>query len=458
MSDTTPIQTVLQQRDARPVAGEHLEVLGKKAAADWGTGKFASLHEAVVSTVRSEQLSPEQVRRVVEFTNGSAYLNEFRKEGSHKVVHFDNGPADPAQVLQDLNDGGGGTVYDRGTLDYNMPPEHGHKEASVREFNSSMDKTAAANEEPGADLPKLTKLPSLPKLGHALERHDQAFWDLFKTSDDSVKEASPRTNTELVALQQELHGTRSELQSNLDSFNGEFYEATQGLYFQVKQACLNGATLGELITAWSVVNEDPLYVKTAFSKITPQLRSSGVFHSFEAIGDSLLKTAALGVEVDTAHPAVVAFADFCTALNKVAATRVALGEVDAAAGEADMALKQASGMLGKLLGRTAKEAPKTGGLIGAAKSVVKGTSNAIDAASPHVARALVGAEGAKTLAPTLAKGLKGTAAVGGLLAGNAAVQNVTDRPGVHAVASAVKSTVPGTMEYQQRRYNNMTGQ
>ena len=72
MSDTTPIQTVLQQRDARPVAGEHLEVLGKKAAANWGTGKFASLNEAVVDLVRDERLSPEQVRRVVEFTNGAA--------------------------------------------------------------------------------------------------------------------------------------------------------------------------------------------------------------------------------------------------------------------------------------------------------------------------------------------------------------------------------------------------
>lgn len=457
MSDTTPIQTVLQQRDARPVAGEHLEVLGKKAAADWGTGKFASLNEAVVDIVRGERLSPEQVRRVVEFTNGNAYLNEFRKEGSHKVVHFDNGPADPAQVLQDLNDGGGGTVYDRGTLDYNMPPEHGHKEASVREY-AAMDKTAAANDEPGADLPKLNKLPSLPKLGHALERHEDALWDLFKVSGDTVKEASANPHQGLVALQQQLHGTRAELQSNLDCFNAEMLEASHGLYHQVKQAALTGATLGELVSAWSVVNDDPLYVKVAFSQITPKLRASGMFHSFEAIGESLLKTAAAGVEVDTAHPAVVAFADFCTALNKVAATRVTLGEVTAAANEADFALKQASGMIGKLLGRGAKEAPKTGGLIGAAKTVIKGTSKAIDSASPHVARALVGAEGAKSLAPTLAKGLKGTAAVGGLLAGNAAVQNVTDRPGVRAATGAVKSVVPGTQEYQQRRYNNMTGQ
>jgi hypothetical protein len=99
-----------------------------------------------------------------------------------------------------------------------------------------------------------------------------------------------------------------------------------------------------------------------------------------------------------------------------------------------------------------------GGILGAAKSVAKHTSSAIDSASPHVARALVGEEGAKKLAPTLAKGLKGTALVGAGLTANAAVQNVTDRPGVHAAAGAVKSVVPGTMEYNQRRYNNQTGQ
>lgn len=441
MSSDTPIQTVLQQRDARPVAGEHLEVLGKKAAADWGTGKFASLHEAVIGTVRSEQLSPEQVRRVVEFTNSNAYLNEFRKEGSHKVVHFDNGPADPAQVLQDLNDGGGGTVYDRGTLDYSMPPEHGHKKVAAARATEAMDKTASANDVPAVDLPKLTKMPSLPKLGHALERHDQAFWDLFATSADTVKEASANPQQELVEVQQRLHGTRSELESNLNCFDAEYKEASQALFHQVKQASMQGATLGELVAAWSVVNDDPLFVKAAFSAITPQLRSSGLFGSFDAIGESLMKTAGVGGDVDVTHPAVVAFSDFCIALNKVASTRILLGEVTAAAGEADMALKLAAG-----------------GIIGGAKAVVKGTSKAIDKASPHVARALVGADGAKKLAPRLAMGMKGTAAVGGVLAGNAAVQNVTDRPAVRGVASAVKSTVPGTMEYQQRRYNNMTGQ
>ncbi len=90
--------------------------MGKSAAERWSVGAYPSLHEAVVGTVKCARLSPEQVRRVVEFANTTAYLTEFRKEGmGHKYIDFgEGGPANPSTVLQDLNDGGGGTVFDTG--------------------------------------------------------------------------------------------------------------------------------------------------------------------------------------------------------------------------------------------------------------------------------------------------------------------------------------------------------
>jgi hypothetical protein len=113
MSDL-PFQALLQQAHARSVSGEELEAFGKKAAAQYSRGD-GSLTEAVVETVKHAGLSPEQVKRVVEFANTTAYLTEFKKEGSHhRVVEFQGGPADPSAVLQDLNDGGGGTVFDVG--------------------------------------------------------------------------------------------------------------------------------------------------------------------------------------------------------------------------------------------------------------------------------------------------------------------------------------------------------
>lgn len=440
MSDM-PIQTVLQQRDARPVPGEHLEVLGKKAASDWGFGKFASLTEAVVDTVRGERLGPEQVLRVVEFCNSSAYLTEFRKEGSHKVVNFEGGPADPAQVIQDLNDGGGGTVYDRGMLDYNMSPSLATKEAAWRNPEiADFDKTASVdNDPPGANLPKLKPLPSLPKMASPLDRHDAELWAMFGNNEGG-KIASADPLQPLKEVHDKLAGALGQAQSELDGLEVDYQLAGRDLYDQVKQAAMDGVTLGQMVAAWSSVQPDPLYVKVAFSVLTPRLRAEHVFDSLDAVGESLAKTASVG-RLNAEHPLLYTYAEYCTTLNKVANMRVLVDEFSRGAAESLALLKQAAG-----------------GLVGVAKGGLHAVSRGIDRAAPAVAHAMVGSEGAKKLAPRLAKGLKGTALVGGALGANAAVQGITDRPAVHGTIVAAKSLVPGTMEYQNRRYRNMTGQ
>jgi hypothetical protein len=434
MSDS-PIQTVLQQRDARPVAGEHLEVLGKKAASDWVQGKYASLNEAVVDTLRGERLSPEQVKRVVEFTNGDAYLQEFRKEGSHRVVHFDCGPADPAQVLQDLNDGGGGSVYDRGELDYHLSPELA-KKASL-ERGDALEKTAAAA-EPGVEgLPSLPKIPSLPKKASAYE--DQ-LWDLLGGGkSEPLPYSSPLKP--LTDVRDKLAGARGHVDAEIDGAELDYAEAGNQLYFHVKQAALEGVGMQDVIKAWSTVTPDPVYVKVAFRLFTPRFQREGVFHSLDELGASLTKRASVG-EVNPAHPMIGAYADFVSTLNKLASLRALRAELDQGCAKADTLLKQAA----------------SGGLLGAAKQGLNMASEGIDSVSPAIARALVGQKDAKKLAPTLAKGLKVTGLVGGGLVGNAALQQVTDQPLVRSGLEAAKSVVPGTAEYQMRRYRNMTGQ
>jgi hypothetical protein len=419
-------------------------VLGKKASADWQMGKVASLHAAVIGVVQHEMLSPEQVRRVVEFCNQDAYLQEFRKEGSsHRVVHFDSGPADPAQVIQDLNDGGGGSRFDRGTLDYSMPPSLAVKEASRRSpVTVGLDKTASANEEPAASLPKLVKLPSLPKQASAADRYESQLWGLF-----GVKEGSEMPMAEplrpLQQMEHKLAGAAAHFDSEVDSLEIEFGQVTNRLYETVKQAALEGTPLGAMITAWSTVSEDPLYVKVAFNKLTPMLQEGQVFDSLASLGDSLLKTAGFRVgAVNADHPLVATYQEFVDTLDKLASARAVRDELQAGAEEAHALLKQAA----------------SGGLVGAAKKGVGLVSGAIDKASPVVAQALVGAKDGKKLAPTVSKALKGTALVGSGLAANAAVQNVTDRPAVRGAVNAAASIVPGTMSYQQRRYNTMTGQ
>ena len=441
MSDM-PIQTVLQQRDARPVSGEHLEVLGKRAAYDWCQGKYASLNEAVVDTVRGEQLSPEQVRRVVEFTNGDAYLREFRKEGSsHRVVHFDNGPADPSQVLQDLNDGGGGSVYDRGGLDYTLPPEFASKHAAARP-SGSLEKTAATKEEPAVPgLPKLTPMPGLPKAAGVYDHYEEHLWDLLGGGKSAplpyVEPLRP-----LMDVHAKLAGSRDEAVSAINELEVAYADAGDQLYGAVKQAALEGTTLRDVIAAWAVVNPDPVYVKVAFNMLTPRLRRDEVFSSFDALGASIMKTAGVTDTVNVEHPVVTSYEGFCETLNKLAAMRALLSDLEEGVGQTDELLKAAA----------------TGGLVGGIARGARAAGAAIDRTAPAVARALVGPEGAESLAPPLATGLKATGLVGAGLVGNAALQQVTDQPMVRNTLETAKSVVPGTAEYQMRRYRNMTGQ
>lgn len=436
MSDA-PIQTILQQKDARPVSGEHLEVLGKQAASLYVDGKVASLHEAIIDTVRSERLSPEQVKRVVEFTNGDAYLQEFRKEGSHKVVHFDCGPADPAQVLQDLNDGGGGSRYDRGS-DYLRSPADVHKEASANRVVDRLEKTAAAAEgaEPMEPPTKLPKLPALPKLAH----HEEALWASFTEG-----EAPPIAFTEplqpLIELRSKLASAVEQTGHAINNLELDYATVSEQLYGHVKQAALEGTSLADIVSAWSSVNEDPLYVKIAFRMMTPLFKRDGIFQGYDAIGESLMKKASAG-EVNKDHPLVSSYGEFIDTLNKLANTRVLNQEFAHGVEEVETQLKQAA----------------SGGIIGAAKHGLQAASSGIDAASPAIAQFLVGAKDAPGLAPTLSKGLKATGAVGAALGANAALQSVTDRPLVRSGLGAAKSIVPGTAEYNDRRYRTMTGQ
>ena len=118
-----PSQLILQQQQARKVTGEELETYGKYAATLYSRGRYPTLGESVVQTVKTASLSPEQVKRVVEFANTAAYLEEFHKEGQqHRYIELAGGPADPGVVLRDLNDGGSPTVVDRNERDYLSPP------------------------------------------------------------------------------------------------------------------------------------------------------------------------------------------------------------------------------------------------------------------------------------------------------------------------------------------------
>ena len=277
-------QGIFQQRHARPVSGEDLEVLGKQASACWYEGKDSgcgplTLGEAVVETVKKAGLSPEQVRRVVEFANTDAFLREFHKLSSgHKYVDFGGGVlADPSDVLRDLNDGGGGTVFDAGTGDYDQPPE---------EKQSHVDEQGIAAMFQAEDS-------SIP-----YEEPLRPFWD----------------------ARDKLAGMHAHVSSELSSTEVLYDSIARELEHQTKQAALEGTSLGQVVQAWSSITDNPAFIKAAFERITPGLVEDEVFPSYDAVGASIEKVGAARV-ANPHHPLVETFHEYCDALVKIAELR-----------------------------------------------------------------------------------------------------------------------------------------
>lgn len=285
MSDFPP-QVFLQQRHAHPISGEQLEVMGKRAASRWCGGEDTNLTSAVTNTIKNADvaLSPEQVRRVVEFANTDAYLREFRKEGSpHKIIDFgSDGPANPADVLRDLNDGGGKTVMDSGLGDYRRPPE---------------DKYAAHDDA------------------------DSVLEDAFMGKAASAGYPEENPLGEVIELREKIASMCNQVSSEMSSLEVAYLDLSSKLYGLVKQAALGGQSLGEIIQAWSTVSEEPDFVKAAFDQFTPRLFSEGVFRTLDEMGGSIIKTAGARL-VNQDHPLVSCYNDFCGVLTKLAELRV----------------------------------------------------------------------------------------------------------------------------------------
>jgi hypothetical protein len=390
MSDLPP-QGLLQQAHARRVSGEHLEVLGKQAASRWTSGESKTLNDAVVETVKHAGLSPEQVKRVCEFANTDAYLSEFRKEGAnHKFVDFGSGPASPAEVLKDLNDGGGGTVFDDGSH-YELPPS---------------EKRAEASEFLEEKLAEEICRPEVPMIQH-------------------------EPLGEVMDLKDKLASACDLLSSEISELELQYADAADRVYQNVKQAALSGHELGEVIQVWqSVPSVTGDHVKVAFNLFTPRLLRELVFGNVDQIGESLMKTAEAGAVVNEAHPLVLDFHDFCQTLTKLAETRVARSEARTHLSTLVGFLKEASA--GEFVGKGAKKVWDT------AKGVSTFAGEQVGDALTHAG--LPGVGGAvKTVLPYAPE-------AAAALEANKLRLEAEQHPGYHQMLSVV----PGTEEYHQR--------
>lgn len=330
MSSDLPSQLLLQQHAARPISGEELETYGKHAAMCFHAGTYPSLTQAVVETVKTAGLSPEQVRRVVEFTNTHAFLKEFNKTAEpHKYVFFKEGLADPAEVLKDLNDGGGGTVFDRGTADYAQSPS-AHKLASAQPLRKNLE---ALEKTAGVELV------------HPSEA-DRVLAEGFKTAGTgSIPYENPLSDIE--DAQQKLASARDAATAEISELEIFFDDTRENLYQQIKQAAAEGVPLGHIVQAWvTVLSPEVEHVKLAFAHVGHRLVQEGLFSGFEELGSSLEKTAGSRLMVNEQHPLIQTFAGFCESLNKLAHIRAARDEVIAMEEKVEQYLRLADEHLG----------------------------------------------------------------------------------------------------------------
>lgn len=146
--------TTVKQPYGRQVAASALEELGKQASR-LATTSGLSLTEAAVRTLGREKLNSEQVRRVVEFCNIDAVNQKYASlRGQDRIVDIAGGPADPAEVIQQLKAASAPQDVRVEALEYSVPPSQGEKRSSAvfqkvaaHSLPDLRDKLAAAHEQ-----------------------------------------------------------------------------------------------------------------------------------------------------------------------------------------------------------------------------------------------------------------------------------------------------------------------
>lgn len=256
----------------REVAPDRLRLLGKQASALYSQ-RNVPLTEAVVQVLGSEpSLGPEHVRRVVEFANTYAFDNDFDKQaGDHRVVNFDDGPADPSDVMKELRDGSTPSVYNAPAP---MSEPSGYvpgAEGALAEAFGQNVKTAAAN----GDYP-----------------FENPHGDMFALY-DTVR-----------AARDQIHAELSELEVAYDG-------AADSLYKEARQVVLGGSSPADVSSVVASAAPSVDFVKLALKMISTRME-----HERIPVQEGLHKTASVRL-ANPDHPLYRATKEFV----KVASAR-----------------------------------------------------------------------------------------------------------------------------------------
>lgn len=245
---------------------ERLQLLGKQASVRYVEGG-GSLTDAVADVLRDEGgLNQEHVKRVVENANNYAFESMFQKQaGSHRVINFEGGPADPATVMREL----------------------GVMSEPIKEKTAARRAVVHRSER---------FVPGMEGLEDAFSR------SLEKSASASVG-SYPYENPhrELFELRETVGRAKEELLTKMGSLNIAYEDAANRLYKEARQVVLNGHSPAVVSRVISAISPHSNFTKLALKKIS---------EAFDADHPAVMdKTKTAGM-INMNHPMCVAFHDF----------------------------------------------------------------------------------------------------------------------------------------------------
>lgn len=145
-----------------------IDSLGFEAAREFKSG--STLHSSVVKIARDNSMNPEQIKRLVESANTTAFLSAFKeKTGNQRMVEFD--VADPEKVIDEAISTPGVAAGSAGspslaitiTIDRDSTSLHDSiSDENAVQSNESTDKVASFSELPVIKLARSQEeLPTL---------------------------------------------------------------------------------------------------------------------------------------------------------------------------------------------------------------------------------------------------------------------------------------------------------
>lgn len=394
---------------SRKLASTDLDALAHAAAAKYTQGQVDSMNDAVVSVVKEAHLNVEQIRRVVEMANTTAYLAEFNKEGTaHRVVHFEKGPADPSYVVKACAAGPAPVEKTAGLNDYHRSP------SELRE--AEMAKTAS---------------------------NDSAFWQHFG---GSPSDYGDDPLTEVIALRHKLAGEADVAHSQINQLESIYHDAAAHIYDFIKQATLEGHNLGDLVAfSLKVIPEE--HTKMAFEMAIPRLVEERVLSDDDLVR-SLEKRAFVdrNVQPNMDHPLVPPLAAFAESLDKLAETREYYQTLLEGVAELDEFMKEANEVpVADMARGFLRQHGGIPGLVSKGWGAATGATKALAPKVEGVVGDLAGTtRGGKAVASLAGKAVKFAPHAAAGLAGLAAYKQLSNNQTLKDTAHDVARMVPGT--------------